>query len=70
MNVEYRIRECGHGGFTVEKGIAHKGGEHIPGMLGSTMPAFIVYESAHFDTKRKAQAYIKQLQKQELSNHL
>ena len=60
--MEYRIRECGYGGFTVEKGIAHKGGERIPGMLGTTMPAFIVYESAHFDTKRQAEAYIRRRQ--------
>lgn len=62
-NMEYRIRECGRGGFTVDIGLKHKGGERITGMLGFTMPAFIVYESAHFDTKMRAQAYVRQKQK-------
>lgn len=60
--MEYRIRKCGHGGFTVEKGLPHEGGARIPGIIGYTMPAFIVYESSHFDTKRQAEAYIRRRQ--------
>lgn len=56
--MEWRIRESGHGGVEAEKGITHDGGEQIPGILGHTMPAFIVYESAHFETKKQAQKYI------------
>lgn len=61
--MEYRIRKSSHGGFVVDKGIEHKGGERVPGMLGATMPAFIVYESAHFDTERQAKAYIRRMEK-------
>lgn len=57
-NMEWRIRESSHGGYVAEKGIEHKGGERIPGILGCTMPTFIVYESAHFNTLKQAQKYI------------
>ena len=57
--MEWRIRESGHGGFDAEKGMSHKGGEFIPGIIGTTMPAFIVYESAHFQTEKEAKNYIK-----------
>ena len=59
MSMEYRIRKNGHGGFDVEKGLYHKGGERIPGILGATMPAFIVYASAHFDTERQAKSFVR-----------
>lgn len=57
--MEWRIRESGHGGFVAEKGIYHKGGESFPGIIGVTMPAFVVYESAHFQTEKEAKNYIK-----------
>jgi hypothetical protein len=61
--MEWRIRESGHGGYVAEIGLSHKGGASIPGMLGYTMPAFIVYESAHFDTHRQAEKYVRSKQK-------
>lgn len=61
--MEWRIRESGHGGYVAECGIQHSGGVHIPGIIGVTMPAFIVYDSARFDTKKQAQAYIRRRQK-------
>jgi hypothetical protein len=57
--MEWRIRKSSHGGFVAEKGIPHEGGERIPGILGYTTPAFVVYESANFDTEKQARAYIK-----------
>lgn len=57
--MEWRIRESGHGGFVAEKGIYHKGGESFPGIIGVTMPAFIIYESATFETEKQAKNYIK-----------
>ncbi len=57
--MEWRIRESGRGVFVAEKGIYHKGGETVPGIIGVTMPAFIVYESANFKTEREAKNYIK-----------
>ena len=57
--MEWRMRASSHGGFVAEFGCQHDGGVHIPGIMGVTMPAFIVYESQHFDTERKAMAFIK-----------
>lgn len=57
--MEWRIRESSHGWFVAERGIAHEGGVLAPTGIGCTMPAFIVYESARFDTRRQAEAYIK-----------
>ncbi len=57
--MEWRIRQSGHGGFVVEKGIYHKGGETFPGIIGMTMSSFIVYESANLQTEREAKNYIK-----------
>lgn len=57
--MEWRIRKSSRGGFVAEKGIPHEGSEKIPGILGFTMPAFIVYESANFDKEKQARAYIK-----------
>lgn len=45
--------------FEYQAAIPHEGSEKIPGILGFTMPAFIVYESANFDTEKQARAYIK-----------
>lgn len=56
--MEWRIRNSSHGGVVADLGIKHKGGERIPGIIGATMPAFIVYESHHFDTEREARTYI------------
>ena len=58
--MEWRIRKNKFGEFVAEKGMMHKGGERIPGILGYTMPSFIEYESSTFSTKRKAENYIKQ----------
>lgn len=67
--MEWRIRECSHGGYTVEKGLQHDGGERVAGRLGFTMRAFIVYESAHFDTRKQAENYIKRhIKKGEIFN--
>ncbi len=62
--MKWRITESSHGGFTVDRGLDHKGGERIPGILGFTMPAFIVYESAHFDTYKEAEKYAKRRAKE------
>lgn len=55
--MEWRIRKDARGGFSVERGLNHKGGEKIPGAMGATMPAFIVYESAHFDTDKQVKSF-------------
>lgn len=60
--MEWRIRESGHGGFVAERGIEHCGGSQVPGIIGATMPAFIVYEMERFDTEREAKAYIRRKQ--------
>lgn len=60
--MEVRIRPCGHGGYVIEKGLNHNGGAQIPGILGCTMPAFIVYESCHADTLKEAERHAKRLQ--------
>ncbi len=57
--MEWKIRKNSRGGYVAEKGIDHKGGERIPGILGFTMPAFIVYESVNFSTLKDAERYIK-----------
>ena len=57
--MEWRIRKSGGGGFVAEKGMYHKGGESVPGIIGVTMTAFIVYESAYFQTEKEAKNYIK-----------
>lgn len=51
--MEYKITPFSRGGFTVRAGYTHKGGElNLTGGPGVTMPAFIVYESCHCDTRR------------------
>ncbi len=57
--MEWRIRESGHGGFVAERGIKHEGGVLSPSGIGFTLPAFIVYESARFDTKKEAERFIR-----------
>ncbi|MFR8548941.1 MAG: hypothetical protein ACLVEV_10020 [Lachnospiraceae bacterium] len=57
--MEWRIRESGNGRFVAEKGIFHTGGESFPGIIGVTMLAFILYESATFETEKEAKNYIK-----------
>ena len=57
--MEWRIRKHARGGFSVERGLNHKGGEKIPGVMGTTMTAFIVYESAHFDTDEQVKSFMK-----------
>ena len=56
--MEWRIRKNSRGKFVAEKGIRHNGGEPLPGIIGCTMKAFIVYESANFDTEEEAKRYI------------
>ena len=60
--MEWRIRESSYG-YVAERGLQHSGGVHVTGIIGTTMPVFIVYESARFDTKKQAQAYIRRRQK-------
>lgn len=45
-------------GFVAEKGCEVKSGTPSPLGIGFLMPAFIVYESATFKTKRQAEKYI------------
>lgn len=52
--MEIRIRESSHGGYVVEKGVQHEGGVEVGYKPGCTMKAFIVYESAHYDTLEEA----------------
>lgn len=56
--MEWVIRESGHGGYVAEYGARHAGGVHV-GQRGSTMPAFIVYYSSHFDTEKQAKDWIR-----------
>lgn len=56
--MEWRIRETKRGAYA-EYGAKHEGGEELGYISGHTMPCFIVYYSAHFDTKRQAQGHIK-----------
>lgn len=57
--MEWRIQDCSYGGVFAEYGAAHQGGYTFPGMPGVTLPAFIVYESVWFETRRKAEAFIR-----------
>ena len=56
--MEWRIRESSHGGVVASYGAAHSGGVSVGFKPGVTMPAFIEYYSARFDTKRQAEKYI------------
>lgn len=56
--MEWRIRESGHGGYMAEKGIQTEPGTLAQSGIGYIMPAFIVYESAHFDTYKQALKYV------------
>ena len=46
--MEWRIRDSSHGGALAPSGV------------GVTMPAFIVYESTRFETRRRAEAYVRE----------
>lgn len=59
--MDWRIRKSGHGGFVAEYGSRHDGGVRI-GVVGCTMPAFIVYEMAWFPTEKEAKKYIQRRQ--------
>lgn len=61
--MEWRIRDCSHGGAVAELGLQHNGGVLAPSGVGVTMPAFIVYESMWFETRRKAEAYVRKRKK-------
>jgi lipoprotein len=62
--MDYKITPSSHGGFTVTAGCAHKGGESNPtNCPGVTLPAFIVYESCHCDTRREALATVERMKK-------
>lgn len=58
--MEWRIRESGHGRFIAERGMQTEKGTLAPNGIGYIMPAFIVYESTKFDTKKQAERYIAQ----------
>lgn len=53
----WKIRKSDFG-FVAEKGCEVKSGTPAPGGIGFLMPAFIVYESATFKTKRQAEKYV------------
>lgn len=53
----WRIRENARGEFVAEYGAKHSGGARV-GFCGATMPAFIVYRSINFTTKKQAENYI------------
>ena len=55
----WRVRESSNGGFVAEYGSEHGGGVLAPSGVGVTMPAFIVYEMIRFESRRRAEAYIK-----------
>lgn len=59
--MEVRIRKSGHGGYVVEKGIRNEGGVEVGYKPGCTMPAFIVYASARYDTLAKAKKAAKRM---------
>lgn len=62
--MEYKITPSSRGGFTVAAGRTCKGGEPNPtGCPGVTMPAFIVYENRHCDTRREAAAAVERMKK-------
>lgn len=61
--MKWRIRKCGHGGYEAEKGMQTEPGTPAPSGIGYIMSAFIVYESAHFDTYCEAERYIKRRQR-------
>lgn len=61
--MEWRIRESSRGGFVVEYGAKIKSGIEAGYKPGYFMPAFIVYKSAHFDTEKEAERYIKSMTK-------
>lgn len=63
--MEWRIRENSCGGFVAEKGIEVKGGALAPSGIGCAMPAFIVYESAKFETMKQAKRYMEREQRKE-----
>lgn len=49
--MEWKIRENSRGGYDAQYGVQHEGGAPNWNGIGVTMPAFIVYRSAHFDTR-------------------
>lgn len=53
----WRIRKNDRGEFVAEYGAKHSGGVRV-GFCGATMPAFIVYRSINFNTKKQAENYI------------
>lgn len=54
----WKITESSHGGVVASYGEEHSGGVEVGYVPGVTMPAFIEYYSAHFDTKKQAERYI------------
>lgn len=60
--MEWRIVERSNS-FYAECGIDNTGERRCP----CTMPAFIVYESARFDTRRQAEKYIERNKKRYLA---
>lgn len=60
--MEWRIRESEHG-FYAEYGGYVQSGTPTEFKPGFYMPAFVVYESSRFDTRKQAKAYINRKQK-------
>lgn len=54
----WRIRKTSRGDFVAEYGAQHSGGVLGPCGIGYTMPAFIVYKAARFDSEEQAKKYI------------
>lgn len=57
--MSWRIRACGDGRFAAEYGAEHKGGESAASGVGVTMPAFLVYRMARFETRKQAERFVK-----------
>ena len=60
--IKWEIKECSHGGFT-----AQLVGRPEPNTPAGFKPGYymggIVYEMAHFDTRKQAEAYVRKKQK-------
>lgn len=54
----WKITESSHGGVVASYGMEHSGGGDVGYVPGVTMPAFIEYFSARFDTQKQAERYI------------
>lgn len=60
--MEIRIRECAHGGYSVEKGMPVKE-QPNPFGIGFIMGGFFVYESRHAETMKEAEKIAERMSK-------